>query len=164
VNIINIIHSLHFLNTPNTFITLISTILGIFNGLLCITPLCLAFDSFTLDMLVQQKPWKIVVGISLLFLAYTTFFWISPVVALPLAFVLMAGSLVFARVFGFIPTAIAWLCISTLYNAGAISAHQLFQTRFNSTTATILLAIFTFSIIASLFVAINSPFIPKKSN
>ena len=87
----------------NTHLERLLALLGILNGILCLTPLCLAFDPFTPQIYFTSLAWRWWSLAILLIAAHLLYFALPGVEALFLSGVLMVALCVYGWYFGLIP-------------------------------------------------------------
>ncbi|MBS0290366.1 MAG: MASE1 domain-containing protein [Proteobacteria bacterium] len=128
----------------------ILAVLGEYNGILCLTPLCLVSDPFVVKNYFNKKACKWWICALLLIIAHGLFF-IMPVQSLILvAFFLFISVCVYALNFGQIPTCITLFGISIIYLAGVLPKEKLFQNTIAQSETLFLCLFFTLTILVSL--------------
>lgn len=137
---------------------LIAYFFGVLNGILCLTPLCLAFDPFAIKNLFQKSAWRIWLGIGLLLFLTAPLFWLPPMWAILYAIFHGFCCTLFARKTDIIATGFSWLALSTIYMTASMPGLHVFQMRFTQSTSLILLALFTGFAMVSLIIAIPKQF------
>lgn len=128
-------------------------LLGILNGILCLAPLCLAFDPFTPQIYFTRQAWHWWSFAVILIAAHLLYFALPAVEALCLSGALMLALCVYGWYFGLIPLTITWMGISTLYLIGALPPIHLFQMDYALDTVLQLTMLLTFSLITSLLIS-----------
>lgn len=132
-----------------------ATFLGMFNGILCLAPLCLAFDPFTLSTLCRKSAYRIAaIFIGVVLLPLPLFFIPE---SFALAWMVFLGLILhlIARTLGFIATAVSSLLLAISFMIASLPGLHLFQASYSIPFSLTLLTFFTALILSALILSQN---------
>ena len=124
--------------------------IGEVNGILCLTPLCLSLEPFTVKRLFVKGSLPAWFAGGAIVIGHGLFFFLPVVVAIPWAMTLLVALCLFAHHFRAAPTGMTLLATSVVYLTGALEPFQLFQTTYPLRTVLAILGIFTLGTIMAI--------------
>lgn len=127
--------------------------LGEVNGILCLTPLCLSLEPFTVKRLFVKGSFPAWVAGTVIVLGHALFFFIPAKAAIIWAVVLLIALWLYAHHFRAASTGMTLLGISIVYLTGGLEPFQLFQRSYPLYTVIAITAIFTLGTIIAILQA-----------
>ena len=139
-----------------TLIEWYSAWLGEINGILCLTPLALVFDPFVPQRYFSKLQWRWWSMALILITLQGLYFVLPPIPSFGFSLFILMALRFYALHRGVVPTTFTLLGISVIYLGGAIAPFELFIQTKTYWHATVLLTLFTASIIMSLIISIQA--------
>ncbi len=124
--------------------------IGEVNGILCLTPLCLSLEPFTVKRLFVRGSLPAWLAGGTLVVGHSLFFFLPAKLAVPWAIILMVAIYIYAHHFRAAATGMTLLAISVVYLTGALEPFQLFQPTYRLYTVIMILMLFTFGTIVAI--------------
>lgn len=124
--------------------------IGELNGILCLTPLCLSLEPFTVKRLFVRGSLKAWLAGSAIVIGHSLFFILPIKATIPWALLLLGAIYVYAHYFRAASTGMTLLGISVVYLTGALEPFQLFQPTYPLATVIAILGIFTWGTIIAI--------------
>lgn len=127
--------------------------LGESNGILCLTPLCLVLEPFTVKKLFLKGSLPAWILGTIIVIAHSLFFFIPSHWAILWASSLLLAMCLFAYHYRGAATGMLLLAVSVVYLTGSFQPFEIFQTTWPLHTTVMMLSLFTLSCVLSLLLA-----------
>lgn len=139
-------------------------VLGEVNGILCLTPLCLCLEPFTVKRLFVKGSYPAWIAGSTVVLGHALFFFIPAHVAIVWAVILIFALWLYAYRFRAASTGMTLLGISIVYLTGGLAPYQLFQRSYPLYVVIAIISLFTLGTIIAILQACRCTQIDFMSN